>query len=119
MPSYFRFLTLVGFRLFYEEGVDVLVLETGMGGRLDATNLIPRPFVCGLSLIDYDHMDVLGDTLSLIAREKAGIMKVRGESSPSLASFARNSTAPLCSACPRTRKCKRNCSEEQSSSSAS
>ena len=54
---------------------DVVVLEVGMGGRLDSTNAVTSPVVCGISSIGYDHMEVLGHTLSLIAREKAGIMK--------------------------------------------
>lgn len=47
----------------------------GLGGRLDATNAAPRPAVCGISTLGYDHMEILGDTLALIAGEKAGIMK--------------------------------------------
>ena len=54
---------------------DVVVLEVGMGGRLDSTNVVAAPLVCGIASIGYDHMEVLGDTLTLIAREKAGIMK--------------------------------------------
>lgn len=76
MPSYFRFLTLTGYRLFQAAKVDVVVLETGMGGSLDATNVFEKPVVCGITLIDYDHMDVLGHTLTEIAGEKAGILKV-------------------------------------------
>jgi folylpolyglutamate synthase len=74
-PSFFRLLTMVAFKVFAEEKVDALVWETGMGGRLDATNVVPHPVVCGISLIDWDHMEVLGDTLGKIAREKAGILK--------------------------------------------
>lgn len=75
MPSYFRFLTLVALRMFAAAGVDVVVLETGLGGKLDATNAIERPVACGISRIDYDHVAVLGGTLDLIAREKGGILK--------------------------------------------
>lgn len=51
-----------------------MIIEVGIGGRLDATNVI-NPIVCGITLIDYDHMNLLGNTLELIANEKAGIMK--------------------------------------------
>eukprot|EP01138_Halocafeteria_seosinensis_P005745 gb/GECG01005873.1/.p1 GENE.gb/GECG01005873.1/~~gb/GECG01005873.1/.p1 ORF type:complete len:546 (+),score=60.21 gb/GECG01005873.1/:1-1638(+) len=75
VPSFFHLLTLVGFSLFSEEQVDVLVLEVGMGGRLDATNAIKHPTVCGITKLDYDHQHILGSTLEEIAGEKAGIIK--------------------------------------------
>ena len=50
-------------------------MEVGLGGRLDATNIIRNPVVCGVTTLDLDHVDVLGDTLAKIAREKAGIFK--------------------------------------------
>lgn len=75
MATYFRFLTLIAFKTFIEQNVDVVIMEVGVGGRLDATNVI-TPQVCGISSIGYDHMDLLGDTLEKIAFEKAGIMKV-------------------------------------------
>eukprot|EP00937_MAST-01D_sp_MAST-1D-sp2_P002800 g2800.t1 len=75
MPSFFRFLTLIAFRLFRAERVDVLLLEVGMGGRLDATNVVERPVCVGVSTLDLDHTHVLGDTLAAIAREKAGVFK--------------------------------------------
>lgn len=77
MPAYFRFLTLLGLRIFLHEKPDVAVLEVGMGGRLDATNVVPHPDVCAITPIGFDHMEVLGDTLDKIAREKAGILKDR------------------------------------------
>ncbi len=55
--------------------MDVAVLEVGIGGRLDATNIIPHPVVCGISSLGFDHMELLGNTLGLIAREKGGILK--------------------------------------------
>lgn len=58
-----------------DQGVDVAVLEVGLGGRLDATNVVPAPVVCGITSLGYDHMEILGHTLPQIAREKAGIMK--------------------------------------------
>lgn len=75
MPGFFRFLTLMSFHLFVEQGCDVIVLEVGLGGRLDATNVVPRPVVCGITSIGLDHVEVLGDTVEKIAGEKAGIIK--------------------------------------------
>ncbi len=70
----FEFLTALAFVYFEQKGVDFQVLEVGMGGRLDATNVID-PEVCVITSISFDHMDVLGDTLAEIAAEKAGIIK--------------------------------------------
>lgn len=69
MPGFFRFLTLLALHMFQEERVDVLVLEVGLGGELDSTNVVQRPAVCGVTALDYDHMRVLGPTLTHIARE--------------------------------------------------
>ena len=74
-PGFFHFLTLVGFSLFLEEDVDVVVLEVGMGGRLDCTNVIENPLTTGITLIDLEHTAVLGKTLQIISREKGGIFK--------------------------------------------
>ena len=65
MPAYFRFLTLLGFRIFTSMNVDAVVLEVGLGGRLDATNVIRSPAVCGVTSLGLDHVEVLGH-LSLI-----------------------------------------------------
>lgn len=70
-----RFLTLLGLRIFLQQQVDVAILEVGLGGRLDATNVVPSPVVCGISSLGFDHMELLGYTLPEIAREKAGILK--------------------------------------------
>jgi folylpolyglutamate synthase len=75
VPRFFYFLTLVGFRIFAHSDIDVVLLETGLGGRLDATNVVAKPVVCGITLLDLDHTLILGDTLALIAGEKAGIFK--------------------------------------------
>lgn len=74
-PAYFRFLTLLCFKVFLEQKVDVVILEVGLGGRLDATNCVRHPVVCGVSSLGFDHMELLGYTLPEIAREKAGIFK--------------------------------------------
>ncbi len=73
-PTYFEVLTAAAFRYFAERKVDIAVVETGLGGRLDATNVI-MPDVVGLTSISYDHMAQLGSTLESIAREKAGVIK--------------------------------------------
>ena len=70
----YEILTALAFMYFQDRGVAYQVLETGLGGRLDATNVV-QPEVCVITSISYDHMDVLGDTLAEIAREKAGIIK--------------------------------------------
>ncbi|KDO33176.1 hypothetical protein SPRG_19385 [Saprolegnia parasitica CBS 223.65] len=75
MAGFFRFFTLLALRIFAAEAVDVVILEVGLGGRLDATNVVPHPVVCGVTTLDLDHTRVLGETLDLIAREKAGIFK--------------------------------------------
>ena len=76
-PAYFRYLTLMSFHLFLQEGVDVVILEVGVGGEYDCTNIVPRPVVCGISSLGLDHMSLLGDTIEKIAWHKAGILKVR------------------------------------------
>jgi len=70
----FEILTALAFTYFREIGTDYQVLEVGLGGRLDATNVV-APEVCVITSISFDHMDVLGDTLAQIATEKAGIIK--------------------------------------------
>lgn len=75
MAWFFRFLTLLALHLFADEQCDVVILEVGIGGRLDATNVVPKPVVCGISTLDLDHTQVLGNTLDLIAYAKGGILK--------------------------------------------
>lgn len=74
-PTFFEFLFFVGVVWFKQKRPDVLVLETGLGGRLDATNSIQSPDVCVITEIGLDHMEYLGETKDLIAGEKAGIIK--------------------------------------------
>lgn len=73
-PSFFEISVAMGFAWFAEMKVDIAVIEVGMGGRLDSTNII-QPILCHITRIDYDHTQFLGDTLPLIAAEKAGIIK--------------------------------------------
>ena len=61
--------------IFAKEKVDVMVIETGLGGRLDATNVLEKPAVCVITSISKDHMQYLGTTIPEIAGEKAGIIK--------------------------------------------
>jgi dihydrofolate synthase/folylpolyglutamate synthase len=71
----FEVTTAAAFVLFSRVPADLLVLEVGLGGRLDATNVVPRPAASAITSISMDHMDFLGDTLGKIAAEKAGIMR--------------------------------------------
>jgi len=73
-PTYFEVLTAIAFLYFAEQDVDVAVIETGLGGRLDATNVV-KPEVCAITNISLDHMIQLGDTVERIAAEKAGVFK--------------------------------------------
>ena len=74
--SFFEATTAAAFLLFSEHPADLLILETGLGGRYDATNIIERPAATAITAIDYDHKEFLGKDLAEIAREKAGIFKL-------------------------------------------
>ncbi|MDR2088657.1 MAG: bifunctional folylpolyglutamate synthase/dihydrofolate synthase [Clostridiales Family XIII bacterium] len=74
-PTEFEVLTAVAFLYFSKNGTEFLVLEVGLGGRGDSTNVVKRPELCVISSISLDHTDRLGSTLPEIAREKAGIIK--------------------------------------------
>lgn len=74
-PSYFETLFLMGVDYFYRKKVDYLVLETGLGGGKDPTNCVEKPLACIITSISIDHVQYLGDTISAIAGEKAGIIK--------------------------------------------
>ena len=69
---------MIAFLQFSDQKVDYAVLECGMGGRLDATNIIQKPEVCAITSIGLDHCEVLGSTLEQIAAEKAAIIKEGG-----------------------------------------
>jgi dihydrofolate synthase/folylpolyglutamate synthase len=73
-PSFFEITTALAFHYFAEQQVDIAVIEVGMGGRLDSTNIV-QPVVTAITSISKDHTQFLGDTLELIAKEKAGIIK--------------------------------------------
>ena len=74
-PTFFELLFFMAMVLFEKYGVEYAVLETGLGGRLDATNVVEEKELCIITSIGYDHMEYLGETLSEIAGEKAGIMR--------------------------------------------
>lgn len=74
-PTEFELVTAIGFEYFKREGCDIVVLEVGMGGRLDATNVIASPEIAVITPVDLDHVEYLGDTIGKIAAEKAGIIK--------------------------------------------
>lgn len=102
-PSFFELTVAMAFAYFAEQGVDLAVIEVGLGGRLDSTNVI-RPELCVITQIGYDHMDLLGDTLAQIAGEKAGIIKPytpvvisrrHPETDPVFKAAARAAEAPL------------------------
>ena len=74
-PTYFRFLTLMAFHTYISEGVDTAVIECGIGGEYDSTNIIHLPRVTGITSLGIDHTAMLGNTIEEIAWHKAGIMK--------------------------------------------
>ena len=74
-PTFFEFVFLMAMDLYGRMKPDFVVLETGLGGRLDTTNVIRHPLACVITSISLDHTQYLGDTVELIAAEKAGIIK--------------------------------------------
>ena len=74
-PTYFEFLFLMGMLIFKEAGVQIVVLETGLGGRKDATNVVEHPIVDVITSMSLEHTEYLGDTLTAVTGEKAGIIK--------------------------------------------
>ena len=73
-PSFFEFTTIMAFEYFYQQKVEVAIIEVGLGGRLDSTNII-KPLVSAITNVQLDHQNILGDTIEEIAAEKAGIIK--------------------------------------------
>jgi len=90
-PAFFEITVAMAFEYFARHKVDIAVIETGLGGRLDSTNII-IPDLSIITNIGYDHMDILGDTLEKIAYEKAGIIKQRV---PVIVGETRNETKPV------------------------
>jgi folylpolyglutamate synthase len=76
MPGYFRFITLTAFHVFLECKVDATILEVGVGGTYDSTNIVPKPIVTGITALGIDHVQVLGKAITDIAWQKGGIFKV-------------------------------------------
>lgn len=74
-PSYFEMLFLMGMYIFKKKHTEYVILETGLGGRLDATNVVEKPLACIITSISRDHTEYLGETIPEIAGEKAGIIK--------------------------------------------
>ncbi|KIL00587.1 hypothetical protein PAXRUDRAFT_821486 [Paxillus rubicundulus Ve08.2h10] len=75
MPNYFRYLTLVAFHAFKSLRVDAAILEVGIGGTGDSTNVVPKPVVTGITPLGMDHVAILGGSIEAIARQKGGIYK--------------------------------------------
>ena len=73
-PTFFEFMTAIAFSVFHEQNIDLAVIETGLGGRLDSTNVV-NPEISVITTISFDHCHLLGHTIEEIAREKAGIIK--------------------------------------------
>ena len=90
--SFFEITTGLAFKWFADSQVDVAVIETGLGGRLDSTNILERPLLTVVTTIGFDHMAMLGDTLPKIAAEKAGIFKA---DVPALVGEWQADTAPV------------------------
>ncbi|KAI9175488.1 Folylpolyglutamate synthetase [Blastocladiella emersonii ATCC 22665] len=109
MPNYFRFLTCLAFHVFMREKTTATILEVGIGGLYDSTNIITRPVATGITSLGYDHVAILGNTLSSIGRQKAGIMKPGvpcitapqpAEGLAALSGYASEIGAPLALAAP-------------------
>ncbi|MFI3168698.1 MAG: folylpolyglutamate synthase/dihydrofolate synthase family protein [Faecalibacterium sp.] len=78
IPTEFELITAIGMLYFYEQGCDIVVLEVGLGGTLDSTNVIPCPAVAVIAALGLDHTEQLGSTLAEVAAAKAGIIKAGG-----------------------------------------
>ncbi|GEN75654.1 bifunctional folylpolyglutamate synthase/dihydrofolate synthase [Chryseobacterium hagamense] len=107
-PSFFEFTTIMAFEYFYRQQVDIAIIEVGLGGRLDSTNII-SPLVSAVTNVQLDHQNILGDTIEEIAAEKAGIVKpgipvVSGDENETVKRIIRNKAdqekAPFIDATP-------------------
>lgn len=90
-PSYFEFITSLAFLYFYEIEIDICILEVGMGGRWDATNIV-TPLISVITNISFDHMEYLGNTLNKIGKEKAEIIK---NNIPAVTACSANTIKPI------------------------
>lgn len=72
---YFKYLTILSFHVFLQEGVDTAIYEVGVGGTFDSTNIIEKPTVTGISALGIDHTFMLGNTIESITDNKTGIFK--------------------------------------------
>ena len=93
-PSFFEFTTIMAFEYFHQQNVDLAIIEVGLGGRLDSTNII-SPLVAAITNVDLDHQNILGNSLAEIAQEKAGIIKpgisiVCGDEKPEVQEIIKN-----------------------------
>lgn len=94
LPSFFEFTTIMAFEYFYRQDVDIAIIEVGLGGRLDSTNII-KPLVSAITNVQLDHQNILGDTIEEIAAEKAGIVKpgipvISGDENETVKNIIRN-----------------------------
>ena len=103
-PTEFELITALAFEYFYQSGCDVVVLEVGLGGRLDSTNVIENTALSIITGIDFDHTALLGNTIGEIAAEKAGIIKknrpilfggTEGEAYDRILHIAKENNAPF------------------------
>ncbi len=93
-PSFFEFTTIMAFEYFYQQNVDIAIIEVGLGGRLDSTNII-KPLVSAITNVQLDHQNILGNTIEEIAGEKAGIIKphipiISGDENDSVKNIIKN-----------------------------
>ncbi|MGZ5197606.1 MAG: bifunctional folylpolyglutamate synthase/dihydrofolate synthase, partial [Kaistella sp.] len=96
-PSFFEFTTIMAFEYFAEQKVDFAIIEVGLGGRLDSTNII-KPLVSAITNVALDHQNILGNTVEEIATEKAGIIKqntpiISGDDTETVKAIIRNKAA--------------------------
>ncbi|MFN3700665.1 MAG: bifunctional folylpolyglutamate synthase/dihydrofolate synthase [Alphaproteobacteria bacterium] len=89
--TFFEITTAMAFAAFQRCKADAVLLEVGLGGRMDCTNIIPKPYVSIINRVSYDHMEFLGETIEEIAREKAGIIKYE---TPCIVNYQSNIIAP-------------------------
>lgn len=98
-PSFFEFTTIMAFEYFYHQNVDIAIIEVGLGGRLDSTNII-KPLVSAITNVQLDHQNILGNTIEEIAAEKAGIVKentaiISGDDNMTVKNIIRNKAAEV------------------------